>query len=162
MGASGLVRFVILAVIMVATAVALALLTNYGYHGEPTRICGMLLVGLGAGEPAILLVGGGAGIIVVGGGVGVVAFTWIGGGLLFATGQAAVGAIAVGQVGLGLTFFAGQAGTGAVGVAQGMLGAEVATQGHAGGKPFLDDLNHDLGRLLALRRRPPRVESDQA
>jgi hypothetical protein len=146
---SGLVRFLILVGIMTVMSIILVVLTEYlAGDSAPTRVLGMPLTGITPDEPCILTLGGGVGVIVVGVGVGVVAFTMYGAGILFATGQVVAGCIAFGQAGIGLVFFGGQVGAGVTGVGQGILGVHTVMDDKGRGKPFLVELNRDLGKIL--------------
>ena len=151
-----MVRFWILAGIIIGVGVTLALLTETDAQGiAHTHFAGMPTV-INAGDsedPAWLVLGGGVGVLVIGAGVGLVVFGIAGAGILFATGQLAAGGICFAQGGLGFSFFCGQGGAGVTAFGQVVGGAVVAGQGALGfdGAEHLRQLNGDLGRILAFR-----------
>jgi hypothetical protein len=151
-------RFFLLSGFIVATALGLALVTDYAPSREDggsvsrAHVLGLPVVAVGTSDPAWLAVGTGQGILVVGiGGVGVVTFGFYGAGILFATGQGAIGLFAIGQLAVGVVFVICQLGVGLSGIGQVLAGGLVVGQGTLGadGEPYLRRLNEDVNGLLS-------------
>lgn len=146
-------RFWLVSVIIVITALGLALFTEYDGDASVTHVLGMPVVGLGRVDPCWLALGGTGGLV-LGAGVGVVCYALYGAGLLMATGQltGALG-IAFGQLGVGGVFYCGQVGAGLTGLGQGIAGYRVAGQGTLGGAgaTFLRQLDRSLDEILSFR-----------
>ena len=149
-------RFVIVAVIIVVTALVLGLSAERapGSTQSITHFLGAPVVSLAEGGWAWLSLGAGTGVLVIGvGGAGLVTFTLAGAGLFFGTGQITAGMMCMGQAGLGIVLFLGQAGTGLVGAGQVVIGLLGWAQGRAAkdGEEFIRKLNDDVNDLLRFR-----------
>jgi hypothetical protein len=144
-------RFIVVAILIIVTAIGLWGLTLLGL-GDPNQlVLGLRPVGTATEELVWLNIGGGFGVLVVGlAGGGVVCFTLYGAGLLFATGQLTAGLIAFGQLGIGFVLFLGQVGAGIIAGGQGVGGYLSWHQGGGQGQGahFIRGLNEDFKDLM--------------
>jgi hypothetical protein len=141
-------RLVVVLAIVVATALGLALFTDYepGTLDAQTVVLGMPVVSVRqSGAHGWLALGqSGSGVLVIAqAGAGVVAIVQVGASVVFGVGQLMGGMAAIAQLGIGLFGFVGQVG----------LGLQAAGQGVARRLPKEDALaiNRELDELLSFR-----------